>query len=259
MPRLRWTQTHDAIELVAIDCRVYEYFVEQINAQNINQYTVSDLGYASLSKELQQRFNRIQNFIQTKLHLEDFNIELDTSNQDSLNELHSKWVKLHQRYPNIATLTEKVLPGDLAAINKLIHAIEVSMVNFEAMSLNTDFKMPNCFGTDILSFGIYNVSVSYNNLGRSTWQKWQNADTTLDTDLNNFDDIYTTLSFKVIPSVTTKTAPTEYQEWCKRHALPCVGSQMPLANFDKLEENLLQYRQLFYKNSLIENNFITLE
>lgn len=258
MPKLRWTQTHDVIELVAIDHRVYEYFVEQINSRNINQYTVSDLRYASLSQELQQRFKRIQSFVRTKLHLEDFDIELDTSNQDDLNRLHSRWVNLHQQHPNIAVLTEKVLPGDLAAINKLIHAIEESTMSIEAKTLDSNFKMSNVFGTDILGFGTYNISVCYNNLGRSTWQKWQHADATLDSDLNNFDDIYTTLSFKVIPT-ETKSVPKEYQDWCLKHNLPCVGGQMPLANFDKLEENLLKYRQLFYKNSLIENNFITLE
>jgi hypothetical protein len=258
MPRLRWTQTHDVIELAVVDHSVYEYFVEQLNTNALNQYTVSDLGYASLSQELQQRVDRIRSFVQRRLYLTDFDIELDPSNQDDLNRLHIQWVKLHQQFPNIATVADNVLPGDLAAINKLIHAIEESTLNFEAVSLNPYHIIPNPFGPTILDFGIYNISIAYNNLGRSSWQKWQNNDTTIDTDLNNFLELYTTLRLNVGRSETRET-PTQYQTWCNQHGLPCVGSQMPLANFDKLDENLLQYRQLFYKNSLIENNFITLE
>lgn len=258
MPRLRWTQTHDVIELAVIDHGVYEYFVEQLNIHALNQYTVSDLRYASLSQELQQRFDRVQSFVHNRLHLTDFDIEFDPGNQDDLNHLHSQWVKLHQQYPNIATVASHVVPGDLPAINKLIHAIEESTLNLEAVSPNPNFTMHNRWGTRALRFGVYNISIAYNNLGRSSWQKWQHNDSTIDTDLNNFSELYTTLQFKVARH-ETRSAPKEYQAWCDQYDLPCVGSQMPLANFDKLDENLLYYRQLFYKNSLIENNFITLE
>ena len=259
MPKLRWTQTHDAIELAVVDHNVYNYFVEQLNANALNQYTVSDLGYAFLSQELHQRFRRIQSFVQSQLNLTDFDIELDPGNQEDLNRLHSQWVKLHQRFPNIATVTDRALPGDLAAINELIHAIEASTLNFEAVSLDPNYKMSNIFGTNVLGFGAYNISVDYNNLGRSTWHKWQHNDTTVDTDLNDFSELYTTLKLNVARNRTWRTPPAEYQKWCDQHGLSCVGNQMPLANFDKLDENLLQYRQLFYKNSLVENNFITLE
>lgn len=258
MPKLRWTQTHDVIELAVVDHGVYEYFVEQLNSHALNQYTVSDPGYASLSQELQQRFDRVQSFVHDRLHLTDFDIEFDPGNQDDLNHLHSLWVKLHQRYPNIATVAGHVVPGDLPAINKLIHAIEESTLNLEAVSPDPNYTMSNLFGTQALRFGVYNISIAYNNLGRSSWQKWQHNDSTIDTDLNNFSELYTTLQFKVMRH-ETRSAPKEYQAWCDQHDLPCVGGQMPLANFDKLDENLLYYRQLFYKNSLVENNFITLE
>ena len=258
MPRLRWTQTHDVIELAVVDHSVYKYFVEQLNTNALNQYTVSDLGYASLSQELQQRFVRIQSFVHDRLHLTDFDIEFDPSSQDDLNHLHRLWVKLHQRFPNIATVADHVLPGDLAAINKLIHTIEESTLDFKAVTPDPNYTMLNRFGTRALKFGAYNISIAYNNLGRSTWQKWQNNDSTVDTDLNDFSELYTTLRLNVAQPETW-TPPARYQKWCDQHGLPCVGSQMPLANFDKLDENLLQYRQLFYKNSLVENNFITLE
>lgn len=258
MAKLRWTQTQDVIELEVVNEDVYEYFIGQLNANGINQYTITDLGYASLSQELQHRFSRIQSFVKTRLHLTDFNSEFDLSDQDDLNHLHRQWVKLHQKHPNISTIANHALPGDMAAINKLIHAVEECTLKFEAISLAPHYTMPNPFGTEVLGFGTYNISIAYNNLGRSTWQKWQNNDTIVDSDLNNFDELYTTLSLNVA-QIETRSKPDGYKTWCAKHNLPCVGNQMPLANFDRLDENLLQYRQMFYKNSLVENNFIILE
>lgn len=258
MPRLRWTQTHDVIDLEVVDHSVYNYFVEQLNSQSLNQYTVLNLRYDFLSQRLQQCFGHIQSFVQDRLRLTNFDFELDTSDQDSLNYLHSQWVKLHQLYPNIGVLADQIFPDEMAAINKLVHDIEESTQKLAAISTDPNYTMANPFGTQALGFGTYNISIAYNNLGRTTWQKWQNNDTTNDTDLNNFSELYTTLRINVSPT-EKRSASEQYQSWCNRNKLPCVGNQMPLANFDNTQENLLKYRQLFYKNSLIENNFITLE
>ena len=258
MPKLCWTQTRDVIELVVLNHSLYDYFVDHLNAQNLNRYTVSNIRYDSLSQELQHRFGRIRSFVKDRLHLTDFDFDLDTSNQDNLNHLHRQWVNLHQCYPNISALTDRVLPGDMSAINKLIHAIEKSTEDMEATTPNPNYTMPNHFGTSILGFDFCNISIAYNNLGRSTWEKWQNDDRTNGSDTNNFDEIYSTLNLHV-SRVRKLSAPESYQIWCDQNKMPCVGGHIPLANFDKLDDNLLQYRQLFYKNSLVENNFITLE
>jgi hypothetical protein len=283
MSKLRWSKTHDAIELAVIDHNVYDYFVEQLNNRALNQYTVSDLGYASLSQKLQQRFNlapnrssvsdlgytslsqelqqrfkKVQSFLQSRLHLTEFDFDLDTSSQKDLNYLHRQWVKLHQKYPSIATVFDQVLPGELHAINTLIHVIEESLKGFEIKTANPNCMIPNPFGTDMLGFGTYNITIAFNNLGRATYHKWLWDDRLIDTDTNNFDELYTTLELNVTRTMT-RSAPEEYRAWCDAYGMPCVGSQMPLANFNKLDDNLLQYRQLFFKNILIQDNFITLE
>lgn len=258
MPKLCWTRTQDVIKLVVLNRDVYDYFVEKLNSQDLNRYTLSNLQYGSMSQELQHCFGRVRSFIKNRLHLTDFDFDFDTSNQDDLNHLHRQWVILHQHYPNISALTDHVLPGEMSAINELIHAIEKSTEDMEATTPNPNYTMPNQFGTDILGFDFCNISIAYNNLGRSTWEKWQNDDRTNGPDTNNFDEIYSTLKLHV--SRTKKlSAPDGYRIWCDQNKMPCVGGHIPLANFDKVDDNLLQYRQLFYKNSLIENNFITLE
>jgi hypothetical protein len=258
MSRLVWTNTGDTIELNPIDGDVYNYFVEQLNQRSINHYTMPDLGYDFLSKELVTKFDQVQKLFRNKLKSSAFDFEFDSGNQEHLNTLHRHWVKVHQEFPNIGKLFDTQIPGVLDRINKLVHAIEESTYKFEIESLDSTMIIPNPFGTDILKHGIFNVSISFNNLGRSSYHKWVNNDTIHDTDTNNFFEFHTTLMLKTLPPVK-QSNPPEYQTWCDQHGLPCVGSQMPLANFDKLDNNMLQYRQLFYKNSLIENNFITLE
>jgi hypothetical protein len=258
MPKLVWSSTADVINLNPIDNDVYNYFVEQLNKNSLNRYPMLDLGFVKLSQELQTNFGLAQKLFRTRLNSSVFDFEFDASNQEHLNSLHRRWVKVHQEFPYIGKLFDTQIPGVLNSINKSIHAIEDLTQTVEIESPDTTKLIPNPFGTDILKYGIFNLSIAFNNLGRSSYNKWINGDAIQDTDTNNFSEFYTTLRLKTLPT-TEQTAPTEYQQWCRTYSIPCVGNQMPLANFDKIDDNLLYYRQLFYKNSLIENNFIILE
>lgn len=258
MPKLRWTATHDVIELSVIDHSVYDYFVGQLNATSINNYTVSNLNVASLSKDLVECFGNIKSLLRNKLHTNAFDFELDPSQQQHLNQLHQEWVKLHQQYPNIERLTDKHFPGAMCQLNRLIHQIEDQYGDIKLVSADVGYCMPNIFGVDKLCVGRFNLSIYYNNLGRSSFEKWLVDDRTNDTDLNNFQELYTTLTVSIMPTSQIDT-PKSYQSWCNQNQIPCVGDQLPLANFDNIEQNMLKYRQMFYKNALIENNFIILE
>jgi hypothetical protein len=258
MPKLVWSSTGDVIKLNPSNNDVYNYFVEQLNKNNLNRYPMLNLGFVNLSQELQTNFGLVQKLFQNRLNSSAFDFEFDASNQEHLNSLHRRWVQVHRDFPYIEKHVDLQIPGVLDKINKLIHTIEHLTQAVEIDSPNTTKTIPNPFGTDILKYGVFNLSIAPNNLGRTSYNKWINGDTTQDTDTNNFSEFYTTLRLSTTPPIE-RTAPTEYQQWCQIHSIPCVGSQMPLANFDKLDENLLQYRQLFYKNSLVENNFITLE
>jgi hypothetical protein len=258
MPKLVWSSTGDTIELNPINHDVYNYFVDQLNKNNLNHYAMSDLGFLSLSHELQTNFVLVQKLFRTRLNSSAFDFEFDASNQEHLNSLHRRWVKVHQDFPYIAKLFDTQIPGVLNSINKLIHAIEDLTQAVEIDSPDTTKVIPNPFGTSILKYGIFNLSIAFNNLGRTSYNKWLNGDTAQDTDTNNFSEFYTTIRLKTLPP-TEQPAPEEYQEWCQVYGIPFVGNQMPLANFDKVDKNLLQYKQIIYKNSVIENNFITLE
>lgn len=258
MPKLRWTATHDVIELSVIDRSVYDYFVGQLNAKSINNYTVSNLDVASLSKDLVECFGNIKTLLQNKLRIDAFDFDLDPSQQQHLNQLHQEWVKLHQRYPNIELLTDRHFPDAMNKLNRLVHRIEKQYGSIKLVSADVDYFMPNPFGTDKLCAGWFNLCIDYNNLGRSSFEKWLVDDRTNDTDLNNFQEFYTTLNVSIMPTLQIDT-PKSYQSWCEQNSIPCVNNKMPLANFDNIENNMLKYKQMFYKNSLVSNNFIILE
>jgi hypothetical protein len=257
MAHLVWTVTGDTIPLDPVH-EVYDYFVEQLNVGNLNRYLMPDLGVATLGDELQTKVTAVRNFLQTKLRSSAFDFELDPTNQVHLNALHRQWVKVHQQYPQIGQLFDTQIPGALDRINKVIHAIEDSTAFCKLLGPNASTRFTNPFGASALKYGTYNLTVSFDNLGRTSWQKWLNNDTEFDSDTNNFDELYTTLIVRIVPPAT-QTAPLEYQQWCNHYNIPCTGNQLVLANFDNVVENLLKYKQVFYQNSLIENNFIILE
>ena len=258
MPQLVWSVTGDAIPLTPVDCDVYDYFVEQINAHKLNRYTMPDLGFAALAQELETKVRMIQETYQTKLKSSVFDFELNPSDPTHLNTLHRQWVKVHQQFPMIGKLFDTQIPGVLDRVNEIIHAIEALTDEFEIVTPDLNFFMDNPFGQTPLTHNVVNLEISHKNLGRSSYDKWLRNDNVQDTDTNNWQELHTTLAISVWPN-QTRSIPVEYQRWCARHGIPCVGNRLALANFDNSVENLLQYKQIFLKNNLIEKNFIILE
>ena len=143
-------------------------------------------------------------------------------------------------------------------INKLIHWLEEAFDNIRLTTVDTNQNFENIFGSKILSFHVGNILISYNNLGRSTYNKSLNFDDNLGNDTNDFKSLYTTLKIRISRPVSYQ-APPEYVDWCKKNNTLPMGSHVTLANFDNIEENLLLYRQLFYRNQTLDNNFIILK
>lgn len=255
MSRLIWNKTGDFIDLAVVNCEVYEYFVENLTKHGINQYSMGNLNFDQLRDELIEKHTLFRDFVRNRLKSNTLDFDIDPSNHDDLNKLHRAWVKLHQQYPNIGRVFDSSV---LLRINKLIHQIEELSHNVVINTSKPHLCFENIFGSKILSHGVWNLGIEFNNLGRTSFNKWHNGDSIADTDTNNFDEIYTQLRIKVIPAREYQL-PVSYQNWCNQHGLECVGDCLPLANFDNIEQNLLKYKQLVLTNSLIKNNFIILE
>lgn len=255
MAKLVWASTGDYIDLDVCDHQLYEYFVFNLNAVKINRYNVEDFGFQALSNELLENFAEFKNFMKTKLKSDVFDFDIDPSNQTDLNRLHRTWVKYQQQHSNITRLFDR---QTIDRINVVIHEIEKLTYKIELVTDKPNQCFKNIFDKSVLKHGLYNLVIDFNNLGRYSYNKWQYNDPVNDSDTNNFDDIYTTLILQALPSEEYEL-PTQYRNWCHKHNIECVGSILPLANFDNTEQNLVKYRQLILTNSFVKNNFIFLE
>jgi hypothetical protein len=263
MAKLVWIATGDEIELHPVDPEIYGYFVQNLNQTRQNRYRSQPMELAQSITELTNYLTTVAELFQTKFDIDPWPTpKVDLLDQHCLNLVHKAWVDLHLQYPNIGTLGDKIVTGtrnQLFKINRLIHGIEESfnVLHFETPDPFTNFSNP--FGQKILNFDCGGIRIDYNNLGRSTFNKWKNFDDQINgTDVNNFAELYTSITVSLARPYTG-TAPKEYLDWASSHNIQPHGSTLNLAQFDKLEENLLKYRQLFYKNSCITDNYFTLK
>jgi len=263
MAKLVWERSGDVIEIQPINQEVYSYFVENLYRTDQNFYTLPVPHVENLLAELTAHLKSVNHVLQNKFHIQPWSINvLELLDQSQLNQVHKMWVELHLRHPNLPVMIEQTLPGckyQLHRINKCIHELEQSFDSITCRTPNPTVNFFNTFGETILSFDTYSIRVDYNNLGRSTYNKWLNFDNDLDDkDTNNFKEIYTSITVS-LARTCTGSAPKEYIDWAKLHNTKPHGKTLNLAKFDKLDENLLLYRNLFYKNSLITDNYFTLK
>lgn len=254
MSKLVWSLTGDEINLVPCNNELYEYFVAQLESHDINRYVAPHLDHSDLFACLDESLSVVNRLLTDKFKISTFDIQAPNwHDQTQLNYLHRSWVILHQQHPNISSVCESVKEGSskhFYMLNKLIHSAEEKFDEFTLINDTDSFT--NIFDYDLTTVGTTGLMINYNNLGRSTFGKWINFDSKdIEIDTNNFKEIYTELTMS-LSRPRTYTVPKEYNN---NHLL---GDKIGLANFDKLEENLLNYRQLVYKNFRLASNFIEL-
>ena len=263
MAKLVWEKTGDTIDIHPVDHAVYGYFVENLNQSDQNRYRLPSLELETLVVELVHDLTTVDTFFQSKFDIETWiTSTIDLLDQAQLNHFHRVWAELHLKYPNISVLSDKILPGmnqRLHNINKSIHKLEESFDWLNCQTPTPTVNFSNPFGTQILSFDTASIQIDYNNLGRSTYNKWKNFDSQVHgNDTNDFDQLYSSIILS-LKRPATGTIPKEYMDWAKCHNIQPHGNTLTLAQFDKLEENLLTYRKLIYKNSRIAENYFTLK
>jgi hypothetical protein len=260
MPKLTWSSTGDEIDLIPYNSDLYYYFVDNLNLCQLNQYRSGRLDLDL--DELPKLIDNIGKVFTEKFKIDFLKISNTVFDQQELNRLHKEWIELHIKYPNLHQILTSINPelsSQLNRINTIIHTVEefFDKLVFNTQDSNKNFQ--NIFGAEVLTFETVNVFIKFNNLGRSTYNKWLNFDdNAVDIDTNDFNEIYTQLA------VTFKrpsgfVAPDEYQTWARQHGTCPFGRTLALANFDNLQTNLLKYREMFYKNLQIENNYFTLK
>lgn len=256
--QLVWESTGDSLDIVGEDSRVIDYWIEQINLSNKNSFELVDGSIVDNDsiKMLSDNIRDINNIL-IKFKIEPLiDNTLDFLNQDNLNKAHEKWVKLHHKH-KIISLLSKFKGNELKKfrdINNLIHEIEKpTIIKYDNDFVNV-WQVKNPFGSDILKFGTWQVELHYQNLGRSTYEKWLNFDNNLvDSDTNNFTHFGGKIHF-YIGKPFAYHAPEEYVKYCSTNNVTPYGNKLPIGNFT---ESITTLRHVFNKNVGIKNNRIS--
>lgn len=262
--KLIFTSTGDYIDIVYDNSVLAEFWINEINKDNVNSFNLKDPVPLPKLDELTNNLIEV-NLILAKFNIDDLTtIETNWHDQYNLNVLHERWVKLQHKHRNIVELLAK-LPNNIVKkfhdINIQIHQIEsTSMYTYEnELRPGIIWQVKNPFDTSILKSGKWNVELHYQNLGRSLYDKWKNFDNNIfDEDTNNF----THIGGRVIINLDrpyTVGLPNEYIEYCSQHNTTPIADILPLGNFLNIEENLTKIRQVIYRNINDKNNRISFE
>lgn len=244
--KLIWQKTGDYINCVPIDYSFVEFWLD--NQNNFVWNTTSCLPQQELITELSLLIDKVHINLR-KLKISLINTPADFVCQSTLNTIHRNWVQLHLNYPTISNLFGDEFKRDMERINKALHELE------ETWTLRlTNENNPLSITTLPNYFGQANVKIPYENLGRSSYNKWINFDESLDTpDTNDFDEIYNILSINLNRSFISQP-PNDYVNWALSKGAPPKPNTLLLANFIDLENKQDTYRSLFMKNFVLSNN-----
>ena len=262
---LVWSKTGDELKIDVYNYAVIEYWFEKLTEQGKNDFALlnksnegNTLDHNTLSDKLNSLLKEI-NVILEKMLIKDFKEfeNRDFLDQNVLNTLHEIWVKTHQKYPNLKQffiLSKKNKEWD--DINLYIHRIEYAHTIYYTNTDKYAWQIENKFEANILTMDRFHVELGFQNLGRSTYQKWLNFDNNVhDSDTNNFTHIGGEIEITLGRS-REYNYPKEYIQWCNDHRIPVVGAILPIGNFKGFNDTVGKIRTVIFKNLTYENNRI---
>ena len=173
----------------------------------------------------------------------------DLFDQKQLNQLHRDWVLAGQRWPKLPLLLQQLkLERAWRGINEDIHRLE-SCFSWQYQNYDLHpWQTANKFGAKFLDHATSHIMLGFDNLGRSTWEKFSNYDSdAFEVDTNNFDMLSGKLQISLARPMMW-TSPENYSNWCALHDIPEVGRNMRIGNFDDDVKTLTKLRYLFTNN-----------
>jgi len=254
--KLIWEKSGDEIKFLPTSPDLLYYYVHTLTSTNANNFSLksSKFNFETIDK-LSKCISNISE-ISNKVPFEINNWSGHLFDQDYLNLLHRQWVLTGQKYPKMPLLLRKMgnLDADYRAINDELHCVE-SNFKYEFVNYNTDqYQIDNIFGTKILGFDFCNLSIGFDNLGRSSWSKFCNFDNNVnDQDTNNFEKLSGLIHFNLNRPMSAEP-PVEYVDWCNLHHVPVVGRTLSLGNIVDLESILFDLRKLIVRNVNEQND-----
>jgi hypothetical protein len=282
----------DSLPFESVNCEVLSFYVNQLNQQGLNKFSAKNqnLGKTILSK-IEQFRTCIIEVNEWLYDLADMNIGVydaeEYLDQDILNQIHADWVnsqsliyniqekrkqfnfsgiaeQVHDRFPDdiqtppLSTVIDRIGKSEIyRSLNEPhIHKLESSFDSIRYQVSNTwTIIADNLFSKNILTNNIANLSITFNHLGRTLYNKYTNFDINLKyDDENSYDQL---LGFVTLSLVPPQTIPLsiEYVDWCKLHNKVPSGNYLNIGNIPNLYENLTKYRKIIFHNLLSNNTF----
>ena len=281
----------DVITFDPVNQEVLDFYIDQLTHQNLNNFSPVNqyLGKLILNQVDSIKLS-IQQVNKWLFDLADTQFEVYNSegylDQRVLNHIHAQWVQIQSmpydiqkkrkqfNYTGIAEQIHDMFPDDIqmppmgVVIDKIgkknifdslnvphVHKIE-TMFDIKYQTSTTWTKIAdNHFSKKILNNNIANLSISFNHLGRTLYNKFINFDHALEcNDENSFNELLGYVTLNLRPSETIGYS-NEYLTWCKSHNKEPIGDFLNIGNIPNLYENLTKYRIIIFKNLLAGNSF----
>jgi len=289
---LIFDKSGDQIAFDPVNIDVLDFYIDQLNQQGLNKFSSCDqqLGQLMLSRleAFRSCILEVNSWLYDLAGIEFEVFELEEYlDQKLLNKMHADWVnsqsmiyniqqkrkqsnhsdiaeQIHDMFPDdiqtptLATVVEKI--GKLESYGRInepyIHKIESSFNNIQYQVNQLWTKIAdNPFSKQILTNDQANLSISFNHLGRTLYNKFLNFDNNLEyRDENSFDELLGFVTLSLQQSQTVAFSP-EYVNWCNLHNREPIGNVLNIGNIPNLFDNLTRYRKIIFKNLLNQNSF----
>lgn len=289
--RLVFDKTGDEIPFDPVNQDLLDFYIDSLLESDQNKFHAVDNQLASqMLTTIDATKACVQNINKWLADLADIKFEecdsIEYFDQHRLNHYHAVWVQSQslpydiqakRKQLNFSPMAEKIhnmFPDDIpmpplsVVINKLgytelydslndtfIHRIETFFNSINFSIGNWTKIADNHFGKHLLTNNIANLSLSFNHLGRTLYDKFRNFDVDLShNDENSYNEL---LGFVTVSLVPPQTIPfsAEYVNWCLRHNRKPIGDKLNIGNIPNLYENLRKYRIIFFQNLLAHNGF----
>jgi hypothetical protein len=282
----------DEILFDPLNQELLDFYVDQLNSQGLNSFHCKN---PQLGSKILDRIQSLKGCVleinQWLYNLAGLQLEVCDNeqylDQQLLNKMHADWVssqnliydiQRRRKETNFSDLSEKVhnmFPDDIqtpplgVVISKLgfgelydslndphIHVLEVMFDNIKFSVRNSWTKIvDNPFDKKMLTNNHANLSLSFNHLGRTLYDKFVFFDKDLEfDDENSFNELLGSITLSLKPSQTIPLS-AEYIAWCKKHNKQPSGNNLNIGNIPNLYDNITKYRIIVFKNLLSNNKF----
>ena len=278
----------DSLVFDALSLETYgiiEYYVNQLELNHTNKFNSTQQNIHLTVSAFDQAINKsnslIGDFTKMPVPIKTFEDYLD---QSFLNQAHAEWVQSQDRVYSISERSQsgnesvRLMAGHLhekfsqdqiylrdvldklelvnmySNINITLHSLErlLSCIKFKT---DTWIEFDNPFNKSFLTNSICNFRISFNHLGRTLYDKWQNFDTALEyNDENSFDQLLGFVDIGLARPQTIELSP-EYTEWCRQKNREPIGEFLNIGNILELDKKLNECRIVLYRNIHSGNSF----